>query len=69
MIRVNLLCVVRIGLIRDFLCVCACCRRVVLGLMRLMVVFFCGFVCLLVEELTVSTSLIMMSLDPVKSGF
>ena len=68
MIRVNLLCV-QIGLIEDFLCVCACCRRVVLGLLRLLGVFLCGFGCLLVEGLTVSTSLIMMFQDPVKSGF
>ena len=57
------------GLIKDFLCVCAFCRRVVSGLMCLMGVFFFGFGFLLVEGLTVSTSLIMMFQDPVKSGF
>ena len=31
---------VRMGLIKDFLCVCAFCKRVVLGLKRLMGVFF-----------------------------
>ena len=52
----------------SFMCVCVV-DVLSWGLSAWWVYSFCGFGCLLVKGLTVSTSLIMMFLDPVKSGF